>query len=87
MDVKTYSDNKLKSKIEIIKLIFDEVQDTLMIAGAMGMWAAFEFYSIANPEMQHETTTRTALITITTNLFTFRFTKSSAAKQNGGTHH
>lgn len=65
-----------------MKDLFDEIQETIMIVGALVMWMGFEYLSFKNPNLQHETVTRTALITIVTNLFTFKFTKSSA-KHNG----
>lgn len=83
MDVKTFSTEKARNKIEIIKLVADEVQDTIMIAGVLFLWGMFEYMALTRPDLSHETITRTALITIVTNLFTFRFTKSSV-KNNGG---
>ena len=61
------------------KELFDEVQETIMIVGAIGMWMFFEYFCFKNVEYgqtQNATVTRTSLITIITNLFTFKFTKS-----------
>ena len=59
--------------------IFDEIQETLMILGALIIWGGFEYLCLTKPEIASSANiavTRTALITIVTNLFTFKFTKS-----------
>ena len=66
------------------KEFWDELQETIMIVGALVMWMGFEYLSFKQPNLQHETVTRTALITIVTNLFTFKFTKSTSRNGNGG---
>ena len=58
-----------------------------MIAGALGLWGGFEVLCFMNETFAgqpHVNTTRTALITICTNLFTFRFTKSQTSAGAGG---
>ena len=62
---------------------WDEIQETIMICGALGLWAGFEILCFFNSEYagsNHTAGTRIALVTIVTNLFTFKFTKS----QSGG---
>lgn len=59
-----------------------------MILGALILWGGFEYIALTKPEIGNADTiavTRTALITIVTNLFTFKFTKSlpPGGKQNG----
>ena len=66
---------------------WDNIQDTIMIAGALGLWGGFEVLCFMNESfaaLGHVNTTRTALITICTNLFTFRFTKSQTSASTGG---
>ncbi|MYC74955.1 hypothetical protein F4X10_06620 [Candidatus Poribacteria bacterium] len=67
---------------------WDEIQETIMIVGALGLWGGFETLCFFNTEfaaLPHVGTTRTAIITIVTNLFTFKFTKSLPSAKNGGT--
>lgn len=59
---------------------WDELQETIMIAGALILWGGFEYLVLtgkvtegSNPSIA---ITRTALIGIVTNLFTYKFTKS-----------
>ena len=62
---------------------WDELQETIMIAGALILWGGFEVLCFLNHDFSaapHTTGTRMALVTIVTNLFTFKFTKS----QSGG---
>ena len=62
---------------------WDEIQETIMIVGALALWAGFEILCFFNNEYansDHTSVTRIALVTIVTNLFTFKFTKS----QSGG---
>ena len=69
------------------QLFWDELQETIMIVGALGLWAGFEvlcFFNEGYASSPHTDTTRLALITIATNLFTFKFTKSSSSVQSGG---
>ena len=64
---------------EFNKEKWDEIQETIMIVGALGLWAGFEVLCFLNESYAaatHTSTTRLALITIATNLFTFKFTKS-----------
>ena len=66
--------------------LIDEIQETIMIVGALVLWGGFEYLCFLHPEvseMPHASTTRTALITIVTNLFTFKFTKSLPGRRNG----
>lgn len=70
--------------------LFDEIQETIMIVGALSLWGGFEFLCLTNSEVAGSVNvgiTRTALITIVTNLFTFKFTKSlprgGQGKDNG----
>ena len=61
------------------KEFFDEIQETIMIVGALVLWGGFEYICLTKPEVANSVNiavTRTALITIVTNLFTFKFTKS-----------
>ena len=62
-----------------INEIFDEIQETIMVIGALVLWGGFEYLCLTKPEIANSANiavTRTALITIITNLFTFKFTKS-----------
>ena len=62
-----------------INEVFDEIQETIMIVGALVIWGGFEYLCLTKPEIASSANiavTRTALITIVTNLFTFKFTKS-----------
>lgn len=63
------------------KMLIDELQETVMIVGALVLWGLFEFYL---QDSTHATVTRTAIITIVTNIFTYKFTKSSPRGGNGG---
>ena len=70
---------------------FDEIQETIMIVGALALWGGFEYFALTKPEIGNANTiavTRTALITIVTNLFTFKFTKSlpRGGQGNGNEH-
>ena len=70
-----------------IKEIFDEIQETIMIIGALFLWGMFEYIVLTKPEVSAVPTvavTRTALITIVTNLFTFKFTKNQSGGRNNG---
>ena len=62
------------------RTIFDEIQETIMIVGALFLWGMFEYLVLTNkiaPENSSSVAiTRTALIGIVTNLFTYKFTKS-----------
>ena len=71
-----------------INEVFDEIQETIMIVGALVLWGGFEYLCLVNAEAAgavHIGVTRTALITIVTNLFTFKFTKSQPSTRTGGT--
>jgi len=68
----------------MLKELFDEIQETIMIVGALVLWGGFEYLAFKHPNLQNETVTRTALITIVTNLFTFKFTKSQSPPRGGG---
>ena len=60
-------------------VLWDEIQETIMIVGALAMWILFEYFCFLSEGFAgqpHVPVTRTALITIVTNLFTFKFTKS-----------
>ena len=62
-----------------IQELFDEIQETIMILGALILWGGFEYLCLTKSEIASSgniAVTRTALITIVTNLFTFKFTKS-----------
>ena len=68
---------------------WDEFQETIMIASALLLYGGFELLCFFNTEYaaaQHTNQTRTALITIVSNLFTFKFTKSAPQRgyKNGG---
>lgn len=60
--------------------LFDEIQETIMIVGALVLWGGFEYLVLTNKidstAQTHIGITRTALISIVSNLFTFKFTKS-----------
>ena len=61
------------------KELIDEIQETIMIIGALVLWGGFEYLCLTKSEIASSANigiTRTALITIVTNLFTFKFTKS-----------
>ena len=59
---------------------FDEIQETLMIIGALALWGGFEYLVLTGKVTANNDSsvsiTRTALISIVTNLFTYKFTKS-----------
>lgn len=63
---------------------FDEIQETIMIVGALLLWGGFEYLVMTNKVVEGALPnigiTRTALITIVTNLFTFKFTKSQSPR-------
>lgn len=62
-----------------MKELFDEIQETILIVGALAIWILFEYLcykSDAFASASHAGITRTAIITIVTNVFTFKFTKS-----------
>lgn len=66
---------------------WDEFQETMMIAAALILYGGFEimcFLSSAYADAPHTNSTRMALVTIVTNLFTFKFTKSLPSGGNGG---
>lgn len=68
------------------KEIWEEIQETLMIAGALFLWGAFEYLCFKNPEYasaNHTNTTRLVLTNIVNGLFTFKFTKSHIRGGNG----
>ena len=69
------------------KETWDEIQETIMVVGALVLWAGFEYLCFTNEKYSiapHTDTTRLALITIVTNLFTFKFTKSTGTPKFGG---
>lgn len=71
------------------KELFDEVQETIMIIGALVLWGVFEYICLTNQAVstaENIGITRQALITIVTNLFTYKFTKSlpKGGRNNGG---
>ena len=62
---------------------WDEIQETIMIVGALALWGAFEFLCFLDPEYasaNHTNTTRLVLTNIVNGLFTFKFTKSQIRK-------
>ena len=64
---------------------WDELQETLMICGALFLWGAFEFLCYMNSEYaaaNHTNTTRLVITNIVNGLFTFKFTKSQIRKGN-----
>ena len=59
--------------------LWDEIQETILTIGGLLLWGGFEVLCFKNPEFAaapHTQATRIALITICTNMFTYRFTKS-----------
>lgn len=59
--------------------VWDEIQETALTIGGLVLWGGFEYLCFRNPEFAsaaHTQATRIALITICTNMFTYRFTKS-----------
>ena len=70
------------------KATWDEFQETMMIGAALVLYAGFELLCFFNSDyagLQHTNVTRTGLLTIITNLFTYKFTKSIPRKgSNGG---
>lgn len=74
------------SNFDVLNPIFwDELQETIMIVGALALWAAFEFLCYTNSdyaEANHTNTTRLVITNIVNALFTFKFTKSQV-RRNG----
>ena len=71
------------------KGLFDEIQETLMIVGALVLWGVFEYICLTNQAVSNAENigiTRQALITIVTNLFTFKFTKSLPSRGEHSKH-
>ena len=71
------------------KEIFDEIQETIMIVGALVLWGVFEYICLTNQAVSNAANiglTRQALITIVTNLFTFKFTKSLPSRGGNYKH-
>ena len=66
------------------RTIFDEIQETIMICGALFLWGMFEYLVLTGKvpagNEASVSITRTALIGIVTNLFTYKFTKSIPPK-------
>ena len=63
---------------------WDELQDTILIVGALVLWGGFEVLCFLKEQFAtspHTAGTRIALITICTNLFTYRSTRSSPEYQ------
>ena len=68
------------------KETWDEFQETFMIAAALILYGGFEVMCFLSNEYAgatHTNATRMALVTIVTNLFTFKFTKSLPQRRNG----
>lgn len=78
--IRTFSANRTSAPREgWDKETWDEFQETIMIVSALVLYGGFELLCFFNSEYaaaQHTNQTRTALITIVSNLFTFKFTKS-----------
>lgn len=70
------------------KETWDEFQETLLMGAALILYAGFELLCFFNEKyaaLQHTNVTRTGLLTIITNLFTYKFTKSiPRTGKNGG---
>ena len=89
--IRTFASNSTSAPREgWDKESWDEFQETMMIASALILYGGFELLCFFNSDyagLQHTNQTRTALITIVSNLFTFKFTKSlprGANYKNGG---
>ena len=69
------------------KETWEEIQETIMIVGALFLWGSFEYLCFTNPEYasaNHTNTTRLVLTNIVNGLFTFKFTKSQIRNGKGG---
>ena len=67
------------------KETWDEIQETIMIIGALSLWGGFEYLCYLNSEYaaaSHTHTTRLVITNIVNALFTFKFTKSQIKKEN-----
>lgn len=70
-----------------MKEIFDEIQELILIVGALGIWVAFEYFCFKSEAFgsgSQAGATRTAIITIVTNVFTYIFTKSRPKGETKG---
>lgn len=68
------------------KETWDEIQQTILLVLAFGMWIAFEYWCYTNTEYSastHTSTVRLVLTNIVTGLFAYIYTKSG---KNGGSN-